>query len=373
MFIFSDFSTQQITEWKFYIEKHKLRDISIGCGVPIFNPKTIFDSAISSLLLQKTPCLIFVSDDDSEQRGNIEDFLLKYSESPNVIFFQNPVRIGQLKNTKLVRDFFLKEAPWCEFYFLGSDHDVWHPNFSLELKKSLEESTVAAMAFPETRVLNYNSDLFPEKRDLFLRHVIHHESNQLTSTEGLELLRATPYSQSKNEYGKTMASKFFFLRKRLRAGNMIYGMEKLQRNEKIPYYEPVLGPDRLFLFKVLANSSVIQVKQELWMRIQFSSHNRERQLRNLFVNQRTPSRLYIRFPDIHHAQNLLLDKSLPRLYRYLIFFEIIMRMIMKKSRKTIKPIKRTFISFLKRVQRMLNKAIRIVKKFVKKRVKKFVV
>ena len=372
MFIFSDFSTPQLTEWNFYIEKYKLRDISIGCGVPIFNPKTIFDSAISSLILQKIPCLIFVSDDNSEERENIEDFLLKYTESPNVIFFQNPVRIGQLQNTKLVRDFFLKEVPWCEFYFLGSDHDVWHPNFSLELKKTLEQSTVAAMAFPETCMLNYNSDLFPEKRDFFLQHVIHHEGKQLKSTEGLELLPATPDSQSKIEYGKTMASKFFFLRKRLRAGNMIYGMEKLERNKNIPYYEPVLGPDRLFLFKVLANSSVIQVKQELWMRIQFSNHNRERQLRNLFVNQRAPSRLYIRFPDIHHAQNLLLDKSLPRIFRYRIFFEIIMKSIIKKSKKTIRSIKRTYISFSKYVQKMLNRAVKSVKKYVKKRVKKFV-
>ncbi len=339
MLILRDFSHESAIELKNYLCQNQLHEIKIGCGMPIYNPRDIFEETLLSILRQSEPCLIFITDDSSENTPVIQQLLALHENTSNIIYYRNSNRIGQLLNTKLARDFFISLLPNVSFYFLASDHDVWNKMFVKTLLESFAVEPSAAIAVPLSTTLHIENFSGSVKQQLSLI------KSTIRDSWNTSVRKPIPISV----LGLTIRSKIDFIKNTLSAGNMIYGLENLEITKTIPYYEKCLGPDRLFLIKAITRGPLLLVEENLWLRVQFVSHERKRQILNLFIGMKKPLGIFRKFPDWHHLYLLVRDSQISPILRSMIGIHLL-----------VKPLRKKFMIVSKRTRRsarMIVKAI----------------
>ena len=326
MLLLNDLTNSSLDELRNYIETNRLDLFHIGCGLPLYNPKRNYIQSINSLLSQKEKCVVFIADDSDDNRNISAEIQKHVGHFSNLIYLKNPSRNGQLKNTREVRDFFITHFPNIKYYFLGSDHDFWGKNFTKILSESLSKHPSAVIAIPNFKVVHHNPDidyvetLSEEVSKFFIAEDFFKKGNYL-NTELLTFDRK---------------SRLRFVRKELSAGNMIYSLENIKTTQAFNYYEETLGPDRLYLIKVLSIGDVVRANSNLWLRVQFSSHSRKRQINNLFSNTSKPNWLFLRFPDWHHLTLIFSDNKIDVKYKTRIILYLFLKPIRKKISKIFK-------------------------------------
>jgi hypothetical protein len=302
-------------------------DTKIACGIPVFLPNELFFQSLHSLLAQTVPLSIVLLDDCSPGSDKFFSKIVEeFGNHSSLYLIKREKRVGQLINTREVREICKFLFPNLEFYFLGSDHDIWNTNF---LENSLnafsQDNAIALVAPGGKKITVHEASLEFEKYSR--RNSLYKVTNN-----------------SPNLMSKQVSNRIISSSSQLSAGNMIYGVEKIGLTANIPYYEYVLGPDRLFLLRVLMQHKIFQSEDVTWLRVVTSKFSAERQLRNLFsqIPSYTPKFLYRLYPDLHHAWMILATKKYRFQDRFLMTVVLLSKIVISKTRKVRKRLRTEF-------------------------------
>jgi glycosyltransferase involved in cell wall biosynthesis len=226
-------------------------------GAPLFNHAEHLTAAVESLLAQTFAGFALVLIDDGSTDGTVAVAEELAAGDARVRLVRNERRLGMLANTR--RAFELPRAlyPDAEFWALGSDHDVWHPRWLETLVGLLDADPGAVLAYPLTRRIDEHG---------------------------------VPYANGKPPWrfdSRDIADPRLRMRAAFRgmaAGDMIYGLFRMDALAAVGTYRPVLVPDRLLLSELALRGTFAQAETVLWERRFRGLAELERQRRAFFLD-----------------------------------------------------------------------------------------
>lgn len=254
-------------------------------GVPTYNPTSLVLGAITSMALQSCGSNVLLVDDCSTS-DCLQLLNTLVDEFPNVHLVRQTQRVGQLRNTNDARLFAIEAFPESRYFALGSDHDIWHPDFGLHGINALS--------------MNNSGYFVPRHKRVTVEEAAREKIDWSPGRAPDDL----------GGLGSSRVVQRLFGADLLAAGSMIYGLQDLNLLRNLKFYRAALGPDRLFLYTVLARTNLCTAPQTLWCRVSTSSFSRHRQLENLFPSSSGPQpcKFFTRHTELHHT--LLLIKSI---------------------------------------------------------------
>ena len=206
-------------------------------GSPLFNHEKDFREAIESILGQTCTdfALILVDDCSTDATPAIAR---EYANlDPRVTFLANDARLGLVDNCRRVFDVARERFPDAPYFAWASDHDLWHPRWLQALVETLDTHPEVVLAYPLNRRIGPSGEVLARKPWAF------------------------------DTFGVTDTWKRLSLSiRRMSAGNMVYGLYRVELLARAGVYRRVLVPDRLLMTELAVYGQFKQVPQVLWFR-----------------------------------------------------------------------------------------------------------
>jgi|688.fasta_scaffold86834_3 glycosyltransferase involved in cell wall biosynthesis len=192
--------------------------------LPCYNSSSTLKVSLQSILDQKTEheyCIV-VYDDGSEERtiAELKKFQKQYG---NLRIFFGVRNHGILMGTRIAREIALKTCQNSEYLALGSDHDVWSEDFLHSGISDLENAMDCDLWVP-----------------------------QFTENLNAEKVKANRGIIENKRLGKLSSIRS------CRAGRWMYGIERRTNSPRGLFYPPIIGPDQLYVYSLVANTRVFQ-------------------------------------------------------------------------------------------------------------------
>ena len=244
-------------------------------GATLFNHVEHSGPALDSILAQTFTDFALVLVDDASDDGTAEVARARAQRDGRASYHRNDVRIGLTENAR--RAFSLARArnPDAEYFAWASDHDLWHPDWLAHLVAALDANPQAVVAYPLNRRIGPAGELLKRRPWRF-------------DTAGVA----------------ARGRRFRLALRRMRAGNMVYGLYRARVLQRAGVYRDVLIPDRLLFAELALYGSFVQVPHVLWFRRWYGRlFSLARQRASLFPSGR-PLRAYVPW-WIGHAASLL--------------------------------------------------------------------
>jgi glycosyltransferase involved in cell wall biosynthesis len=215
-------------------------------GLPLYGRGEHLEEALESLLGQTRDDLaIVVSDDaaDPEARAVLERF-----HDPRLRYHCNQRRLGLVGNWHRAFELARHEHPGMRYFAWASDHDAWHPRWAERLLGLMEAEPGAVLAFPRY----YRVD----RAGWTLR------TNTWTfDTAGVE----------------SRPKRVRMAVRGMSAGNMVYGVYRVEALERAGVFRHSLLPDRLLISELSVQGHLRQVPERLFYRRVTEAPSLERQ------------------------------------------------------------------------------------------------
>lgn len=210
----------------------------VAIGAPVYGQARHIRSALVSILGQtETDFALLVLDDCSP-----DDTLAVAREvaqsDDRVVLERNQRRLGMLANTRRAWERSRILFPEAEFWALASDHDLWEPRWLECLLAALEGQAGAVLAYPLTERIDEHGDPVPGVR------------SWRCQTTGV----ANATERLRRAYRCMVA------------GDMVYGLFRVEALRRVGHYRSVLVPDRLLLAELALQGEFVQVPELLWRR-----------------------------------------------------------------------------------------------------------
>jgi hypothetical protein len=158
--------------------------------------------------------------------------------------------------------------PQADLFAWGSDHDVWSPRFAAALIEALDASPKASAAYSDDAVIRDGGLLEPRA-----------PSVDTSDIRGLRsLLRA--------------------LARKMRAGQMVYGVFRIDVLRRAGGFRHVLYGDRLVLTEAALQGPIVRVPQTLWYKRPTGVFGIARQRHSCFPD-RIPLQAYLPWWVVH--------------------------------------------------------------------------
>jgi glycosyltransferase involved in cell wall biosynthesis len=206
-------------------------------GSPLFNHANDFPEAIESILNQTFTDFALVLVDDCSTDETPQMAREYEAIDSRVSYRRNDVRLGLIDNSRKAFDLARERHPDAEYFAWISDHDLWHPRWLQELVEALDAHPEVVLAYPLNRRIGASG----------------------------ELLKRPPWTF--DTFG--VASRWTRLRagiRRMRAGNMVYGLYRIGSLQPVGVYRKVVIPDRLLFAELSLYGQFKQIPQVLWFR-----------------------------------------------------------------------------------------------------------
>ena len=230
-------------------------------GLPAFNRPDTLARTLESLFSQtrRDFALVVVDDANSEEtRAIVESFA---SEYPHVHYEANQKRLGMVANWRKVFERARALYPAAPYFAWVSDHDLWHARWLDELITVLDTQPEVVLAYPEhVRMLPDRSEIVRKDFD----------------TLGVTSRAARIGSSAR----------------RMLAGNMIYGVMRVEALEAAGVFRAVVTPDRQVLLALSLFGQVRHVPEVLWYREILRVFDLDRQ-REVFFPDGAPYYVYL--------------------------------------------------------------------------------
>lgn len=244
----------------------------------MYNNAGMLAEALDSLLGQTVRDVgVMLVDDCSTDET--EAIARRYVASDSrVRYFRNPRRLGMIGNWRAAFDLAHKEWPDARYFAWGSDHDLWHPGWVDHLVRELDEHPEAVLCYPLDRRVDTKGKLLPRRPWQF-------------DTAGDTSLM--------NRFARTL--------RHMSAGNMIYGLFRIDALVRAGVFRHVLVPDRLLLTELSIFGQFRQVSRALWFRRWYGRIFSLDRQRNAFFPDGRPLYAYVPWWISHaatHAINL---------------------------------------------------------------------
>lgn len=221
-------------------------------GVPLFQAAEHLPEALESLLDQRGVNCAYVCVDDGRDEKTPEVVRRYTQRDPRLHYERNHERLGLALNWRRAFEVAVALHPEAEFFAWGSDHDVWHPHFAGRLVRALDRRPDAKLAYAREAVLT------PQRA----------------------LRRRTPCIDTTSIPSR--AETVWRLAREMRAGQMVYGVFRIDAVHRAGGFRQVLFPDRLLLTEVALQGHLVEVPETMWYRRKTADFSTERQVRAIF-------------------------------------------------------------------------------------------
>lgn len=228
-------------------------------ALPLYNHAHQLREALDSLRHQTRRDFVVLMGDDLSTDETPEICRAVCEADGRFHYLRHETRQGYLGNTQTLLRVAQERWPAARFFAWGSDHDLWHPRWLERLIDALEAEPAAMLAWPRVHRIDDEGNV--------LRRVVHR----------FELREADPTARGR----RLLAA---MARGEATAGNMIYGLFRMEALTPGPNPPGVMLPDRLLLLEAGLKGSVVQVDEALWYRRYEGIASPARQRRALFPN-----------------------------------------------------------------------------------------
>jgi glycosyltransferase involved in cell wall biosynthesis len=210
-----------------------MSDVSVVLGVPLYGSGEHLQEALESLLAQTQPALALVLCDDGPDEGAQAMVQSVAAGDPRVTYRRNERRLGLVENWQRTFEVAGELYPRARYFAWASDHDACHPRWAERLVDALERSPAAVLAYGRT--YQFDSD----------RHVAR-------EVDSFETAGVTDPRQR-------LAGAL----KRMRAGDMVYGVYRREPMQRSGIIRRLLLPDRLLLTELSVQGEFLYVPRAL--------------------------------------------------------------------------------------------------------------
>lgn len=246
--------------------------VRVALGMTLYNNAQHLRGALDSLLAQTYGgfALLLLDDasaDDSERIAREYE-----ARDRRVRYERHASRQAMIATWREVAERAASECPTAEYFAWVSDHDTWHPQWLEKLVAELDADRGAVLAYPITRRVT------PAGEDI-------DKGPRLFDTARLVDLGARWK---------------YFCKEGVGAGDMVYGLMRVDALRRAGVFRPVLRPDRLLIAELTLHGRIRQVPEALWFRRQSIGTSVERQRTTLMLPGTEP-RWFFSPPWLQHS------------------------------------------------------------------------
>jgi glycosyltransferase involved in cell wall biosynthesis len=232
-------------------------------GITLHNQARYLPEALDSLLAQSCGdfTAVMVDDGSTDETGSIARAYA--SRDTRLRYVRLPQRSGMVGAWQ--RAYEEATANGARYFAWGSDHDRWHPDWLATLVAALDRNPAVVLAYPLTQRIDIDGRPLDKPARQF-------------DTLGVTDLRDRWKLLSRSDA--------------VAAGDMVYGLMRVDAVKKAGVFRPVLCPDRLLIAELTLQGQIHQEPAVLWYRRRFAVGSINRQRATLFApGAKTPSRL----------------------------------------------------------------------------------
>lgn len=234
----------------------------VALGMTLHNNAAHLPEALESILAQSHADfrLVMVDDGSSDQT---EAIARAWAErDARISYHRRDRRAGMIATWREAAAIARRECPSAEYFAWVSDHDRWHPQWLARLVAELDAAPEAVLAYPITQRVTPEGEAIEKKEP------------RLFDTAGMRDLRTRWNHFCANGVG---------------AGDMVYGLMRLDALEAAGVFREVLRPDRLVIAELVLRGEVRQAPEVLWFRRNNPSASVVRQRHSLLLPGTEPS------------------------------------------------------------------------------------
>ena len=226
----------------------------VGIGATLFNRAKYLKQALDSLLGQSfTDFRLVLLDDGSTDET--EQICREYAaRDPRVTYVRNHERLGMVGAWKRAFELATSDSS-VEYFAWASDHDRWNEHWLRTLVAELDAHPGAVLAYPLTQRISPEGSPLAKPARFF-------ETGGITDVQSRWLALSASRSVA--------------------AGDMVYGLARVDAMKNAGVFREVLTPDRLLMAELTIQGEILQVPQVLWYRRQFETGSIARQRETLF-------------------------------------------------------------------------------------------
>jgi glycosyltransferase involved in cell wall biosynthesis len=251
-------------------------------GMTLYNNARHLPEAIESLLAQthRDFTLILLDDASADETESVARGYA--ARDTRITYFRHDVRQAMIATWRDVVQIALRECPTAEYFAWVSDHDRWHPRWLERLLGELDADPDAVLAYPITRRIG------PTGIEL-------DKGPRLFDTAGCADLHARWRRMCHAAVG---------------AGDMVYGLMRIEALTKAGIFRRVLRPDRLLIAELMLYGGVRQVPEALWFRRDSGAASVDRQRHTLVIAGDEPKWFHLP-PWLQHSRVLWEEYATP--------------------------------------------------------------
>ena len=251
-------------------------------GMTLYNNAPYLREALDSLLGQTCTDFVLLLLDDAST-DETETVARAYEAADRrVRYFRHGERQAMIATWREVAELAAREYPATGYFAWVSDHDRWHPRWLESLVSALDNDPGLVLAYPITRRLT------PDGAEI---------------DKGPRLFDTTGTTDLRSRWTH-------FCRHGVGAGDMVYGLMRIDALQRAGVFRTVLRPDRLLIAELTLAGGIRQVPEVLWFRRQSSGASVARQRHTLVVPGREP-RWFFAPPWFQHALALWREYAVP--------------------------------------------------------------
>jgi len=230
-------------------------------GMTLYNNARHLREAIDSLLAQTYSDFALVLLDDASV-DETEAIAREYEHrDARVRYFRHATRQAMIATWREVVEIARREFPSAEFFAWVSDHDRWHPRWLGRLLDEMAGDPSTVLAYPITR---------------------------RTGQDGGELEKG-PRLFDTAACADLAARWRHFCHAGVGAGDMVYGLMRVEALRQAGVFRRVLRPDRLLIAELTLYGRFRQVPEVLWYRRESAGTSVERQRHSLVLADDEPA------------------------------------------------------------------------------------
>ena len=205
-------------------------------GAPLHARAEHLPAALDSLLGQSQQDLAVVAIDDASPDRTPEVLADYAGRDARLWWRRNSERVGMAANWRLAFELAVERHPEAEYFAWASDHDLWGRRWLEALTAELDRHPEAVLAYPHSAVID---------------------------GEGRQLRGPWSFDTARRE---GPGSRLCAAAWGMRAGDMVYGLFRVEPVRRAGVFRPVLWPDRLLLAELTKEGTFRQVPGLLWWR-----------------------------------------------------------------------------------------------------------
>lgn len=244
----------------------------VALGMTLYNKAGHLREAMDSILAQTFSdfTLVLLDDASSDETEAVAGEYV--ARDGRVRYFRHAERQAMIATWREVVELAGRECPSAEYFAWASDHDRWDPGWLDSMVAELDRDPGVVLAYPMTRRMTEAGEEIQKGPRLF-------------ETDGVVDL------QSRWSY---------YCRYGVGAGDMVYGLMRLDVLRRAGIFRTVLRPDRMLIAEMTLFGRIRQVPAVLWFRRQSPASSVTRQRHTLVLEGREP-KWFFSPPWFQHA------------------------------------------------------------------------